>query len=410
MNKKKIINDPVYGFITIPFDLVHDIIEHPWFQRLSRIRQLGLTYLVYPGALHTRFHHTIGALHLMSGAIETLRSKGHAISEEEARGACVAILMHDIGHGPFSHALENLLAKDISHEYLSDLIMRRLNKEFNNELDVAISIFNNEHPKKFLHQLVSSQLDVDRLDYLNRDSFFTGVSEGVISSDRIIKMLDVAEGNLVVEEKGIYSVEKFITARRLMYWQVYLHKTVLAAEHMLIHIIKRARELALNGNDLFGTPAFLNFLKQEHSVDEFESNDLILSAFAQLDDFDVFTSVKAWMDHPDPVLSKLCTGLVNRKLYRIELSKVPFDEHEIKLRRAETAAKLGIPTSEAHYFCFTDSIQNNAYNAADDKINILFKNGTITDIAVASDNFNIGALAKPVTRYFFCNYRWDQQS
>ena len=408
MNKKKIINDPVFGFITIPFELVHDIIEHPWFQRLSRIRQLGLTYLVYPGALHTRFHHTIGALHLMSGSIETLRSKGHNITDEEARGACIAILMHDIGHGPFSHALENLLAKDISHEYLSDLIMRRLNKEFSNELDVAISIFNNDHPKKFLHQLVSSQLDVDRLDYLNRDSFFTGVSEGVISSDRIIKMLDVADGNLVVEEKGIYSVEKFITARRLMYWQVYLHKTVLAAEHMLIHIIKRARELALNGAELFGTPAFLNFLKKEHSVDEFESNHLILNAFAQLDDFDVFTSVKAWMDHSDPVLSKLCAGLVNRKLYRIEIGKVPFEEQEIRMKKAETAAKLGITEADAHYFCFTDSIQNNAYNASDDKINILFKNGTIADIAVASDNFNIGALAKPVTKYFSCNYRWDK--
>lgn len=405
MNKKKIINDPVYGFITIPFEIVHDIIEHPWFQRLSRIRQLGLTYLVYPGALHTRFHHTIGALHLMTGAIETLKSKGHHITDEEAEGACIAILMHDIGHGPFSHALENLLAKNVSHEYLSELFMNRLNKEFDGKLEVAISIFNNQHPKRFLHQLVSSQLDVDRLDYLNRDSFFTGVSEGVISSDRIIKMLDIADGNLVVEEKGIYSVEKFITARRLMYWQVYLHKTVLAAEHMLVNIITRARQLSLRGEILFGTPSFLDFLQNEHQKADFESNPEILASFANLDDFDVFTSVKEWCNHPDKVLSTLCQGLVNRKLYKIEIRKEAFDTGEIRKLREEISNSLNISIEEAAYFAFTDSIQNNAYSSTDDKINILFKDGTIVDIAKASDNFNINALTQPVTKHFRCIYR-----
>jgi len=291
LNRKKIINDPVYGFITVPFEISQEIIEHPWFQRLSRIRQLGLTYLVYPGALHTRFHHALGAMHLMASAIETLQSKGHQITKSEAEAASVAILMHDIGHGPFSHALENLLVH-VSHEYLSELFMRTINKQFNNRFDEALSVFNNTHPKKFLHQLVSSQLDVDRLDYLNRDSFFTGVSEGVISSDRIIKMLEISGGNLAVEEKGIYSVEKFITARRFMYWQVYLHKTVLAAEHMLINVVRRARELSQNGIELFGTTSFMDFLLHDYHESDFESNPEILQRFADLDDFDVFTSVK----------------------------------------------------------------------------------------------------------------------
>ena len=405
MNKKKIINDPVYGFITVPFEIVHDIIGHPWFQRLTRIRQLGLTYLVYPGAIHTRFHHAIGAMHLMTGAIETLRSKGHEISHQEAESACLAILMHDIGHGPFSHALEKLLAKDISHEYLSSLFMNRLNVEFSGRLTEAISIFTDTHPKKFLHQLVSSQLDVDRLDYLNRDSFFTGVSEGVISSDRIIKMLDIADGNLVIEEKGIYSVEKFITARRLMYWQVYLHKTVLAAEHMLINIIERARELAAEGVPLFGTESFLEFLVNEYSTSDFSENDRLLEKFASLDDFDVFTSIKVWCNHPDKVLSTLCKGLTNRKLYKIEISRDPFTVDVLQKRQIESCLIAGVPLEQSRYLAFEGSIENNAYDADDNKINILFKNGVYQDIAKASDNFNIDALTKPVKKYFLCSLK-----
>lgn len=405
MNKKKIINDPVYGFITIPYEIVHDIIEHPWFQRLTRIRQLGLTYLVYPGALHTRFHHTLGAMHLMTGAIETLRSKGQPISNSEAEAACIAILMHDIGHGPFSHALEKLLVKDVSHEYISALVMERLNKTFDGRFEEAISIFNNTHPKLFLHQLVSSQLDVDRLDYLSRDSFFTGVSEGIISSDRIIKMLDISNGNLTIEEKGIYSVEKFITARRLMYWQVYLHKTVLAAEYMLIHIILRAKELAAAGSDLFGTPGLLEFLKSDHSKEAFRNNPALLERFAEVDDFDVFTSIKVWCDHPDKVLSTLCKGLVNRKLFQIEISTEPFGSDAIAMKQSAVAAHLGISFKEASYFVFSKAVENNAYNSEDDKINILFKSGKVLDIADASDNLNIAALSRTVTKHFFCSYR-----
>jgi HD superfamily phosphohydrolase len=405
LNKKKIINDPVYGFITVPFEIVHDIIGHPWLQRLTRIRQLGLTYLVYPGAIHTRFHHAIGAMHLMTCAIETLRSKGHGISNTEAEAATLAILLHDIGHGPYSHALENLLAHDISHEYLSVLFMNRLNNEFSGRLTEAIHIFNNTHPKKFLHQLVSSQLDVDRLDYLNRDSFFTGVSEGVISSDRIIKMMEVVEGNLMVEEKGIYSVEKFITARRLMYWQVYLHKTVLAAEHMLINIIKRAREISNNGVPLFGTEPFLELIDNEYTSKDFSEKDTLLERFALLDDFDVFASVKAWCFHSDKVLSALCKGLVNRKLLKIEISRNPFPDDVVKKRREESAMIAGVSVYEAHYLAFTGDIENNAYDAEDHEINIIFKNGEFMDIVAASDNFNIEALTKPVKKYFLCSLR-----
>jgi uncharacterized protein len=404
LTRKKIINDPVYGFITVPFDITQEIIEHPWFQRLSRIRQLGLTYLVYPGALHTRFHHALGAMQLMSGAIETLRYKGHAISNSEAEAATVAILMHDIGHGPYSHALENLLV-NVSHEYLSALFMETINKQLNNKLDEALAIFNNTHPKKFLHQLISSQLDVDRLDYLNRDSFFTGVSEGVISSDRIIKMLEVSGGNLVIEEKGIYSVEKFITARRFMYWQVYLHKAVLAAEHLLINIVKRARELSQQGVSLFGTDAFLNFLNHHYEEGEFKNNPQILNKFAELDDFDVFTSVKMWAKHPDLTLSKLCSGLVNRNLYQIEISREPFTEARIDELKLLTSKRLGISFEETGYFVFTGEVKNNAYKSNENNINILFKNGQLKDIAEASDNLNISSLSKTVTKYFLCTNR-----
>jgi len=402
--RKKIINDPVYGFITVPFEITQQIIEHSWFQRLSRIRQLGLTYLVYPGALHTRFHHALGAMHLMNSAVETLRSKGHEITTAEAEAASVAILMHDIGHGPFSHALENLLVL-VSHEYLSGLFMETINKQFGNRLDEALSVFNNTHPKKFLHQLVSSQLDVDRLDYLNRDSFFTGVSEGVISSDRIIKMLAISNGNLAVEEKGIYSVEKFITARRFMYWQVYLHKTVLAAEHLLINIIKRARELSQAGIALFGTEAFMTFLNNNYSETDFKSNPGILGKFAELDDFDVFTSIKVWSKHPDKVLSRLCNGLINRNLYKIEIQRNSFSEEDTEAIKKRTAVALGISPEEAGYFVFSGEVKNNAYKNDENNINILFKNGNLVDITSASDNLNISSLSQTVTKYFLCTTR-----
>ncbi|MES1224106.1 MAG: HD domain-containing protein, partial [Bacteroidota bacterium] len=303
VNKRKIFNDPIYGFITIPNELIFDLIEHPYFQRLRRIKQLGLTALVYPGALHTRFHHAMGAMYLMTQAIDVLRAKGVEITAEEAEGVTAAVLLHDIGHGPFSHALESSLVNDVSHEQLSEIFMDKLNAELKGKLSLAIRIFRNEYSKKFLHQLVSSQLDMDRLDYLKRDSFFTGVSEGIISSDRIIAMLAVANDSLAIEAKGIYSIEKFIIARRLMYWQVYLHKTVLSAEHLLVNILSRAKELSANGEELFATPALQVFLKNNFSKTDFTANETVLSAFAELDDNDIFTSIKVWKDADDPILA-----------------------------------------------------------------------------------------------------------
>jgi HD superfamily phosphohydrolase len=393
LKRKKIINDPVYGFITVPFDTAQRIIDHPWFQRLSRIRQLGLTSLVYPGALHTRFHHAIGAMYLMSTAIDTLRSKGHEITDEEAEAVTIAILLHDIGHGPFSHALENLLVH-VKHEYLSDLFMQQLNESFDGRLTEAIRIFNNQHPKKFLHQLVSSQLDVDRLDYLNRDSFFTGVSEGVISSERIIKMLEVADGNLVVEEKGLYSVEKFIIARRLMYWQVYLHKTTLAAEHMLIAIVKRARELCKSGHTLFGTEPLLDFIKNDYTDQDFKSSPELLEKFALLDDFDVLTAVKSWCKSEDKILSHLCN------LYKIKIEQQPLPASKIQELKLAVSQKMGVDLKLADYLVLSGKVWNSAYKLDENNINILFKDGHLTDIASASDNLNITSLSNPVTKYF----------
>ncbi len=402
LNKKKIINDPVYGFISIPYESVFDLIEHPWFQRLRRIRQLGLTHLVYPGALHTRFHHALGAMHLMGQTIETLRSKGHDITEEESEAVTIAILLHDIGHGPFSHALEHSLIEGISHETISALVMDRLNKEFGNKLNLAIKIFKNAYRKHFLHQLVSSQLDMDRLDYLNRDSFFTGVSEGVISSDRIIKMLDVKKDQLVVEEKGIYSIEKFIIARRLMYWQVYLHKTVISAEMLLVKILKRAKEIHLQGQELFATPALYHFLSSALKSASFKSSPKNLEMFMKLDDYDIFTSVKVWKDHPDPVLSQLCTMMEERKLPKILMRDKAFPKKKVAELENEYALKKGFKKGEGSYFVFADSIVNNAYTSGADKINILRKDGSIDDIASASDQLNITALSKPVSKYYLC--------
>ncbi|MGZ3874109.1 MAG: HD domain-containing protein [Mucilaginibacter sp.] len=402
MNKKKIINDPVYGFISIPTELVFDLIEHPYFQRLRYIKQLGMTHLVYPGALHTRFHHALGAMHLMGMAIETLRSKGHEISEEEEEAVTIAILLHDIGHGPFSHALEDSIVTGISHEDISAMIMQKLNTHFDGKLSMAIAIFEGSYPRRFLHQLVSSQLDMDRMDYLNRDSFFTGVSEGVISSDRIIKMLNVVDDQIVVEEKGVYSIEKFLIARRLMYWQVYLHKTVIAAEQLLVKILKRSRELALNDVPVFTTPALSKFLKKPISKEAFLNEDHYLETFAGLDDTDIMAAVKIWTFNDDFILSKLCRDLVNRDLYQVEISNEPPDQQLIARLTKLAVEKYGVSIADASYFVFKDTISNKAYKPGDGNIRILMKDGTIKDITAASDNSNLEALAKTVKKHILC--------
>jgi HD superfamily phosphohydrolase len=401
-NKQKIINDPIYGFITIPSELVFDIIEHPYFQRLRRIKQLGLTAYVYPGALHTRFHHALGAMHLMVTCIDTLRSKGTEITAEEAEGAIIAILLHDIGHGPFSHALESVIVKDVHHEEISLLFMNKLNEVFQGKLSLAIQIFQNKYPKSFLHQLVSSQLDMDRLDYLKRDSFFTGVSEGIINSDRIISMLRVANDTLAVEAKGIYSIEKFIIARRLMYWQVYLHKTVLCAENMLVKILKRAKYLVKNGVDLPSTPPFTFFLKNEISRQMFFEDSKIAEVFSRLDDYDIFTSIKMWQWSDDKVLNLLCNNLVDRKLLHIEISNKAFDGDKQGIINKRVQEKLNLTEEEASYFVISDSVSNNAYKPGQDKINLLYRDGTMIDIADAADQLNISVLSNTVEKFFMC--------
>ena len=406
MNKKKIINDPVYGFISIPTDLVFDLIEHPYFQRLRYIKQLGMAHLVYPGALHTRFHHALGAMYLMGLAIETLRNKGHEISDEEVEAVIITILLHDVGHGPFSHALEEIIVEGISHEDISSMLMQKLNIEFDGRLAMAISIFTGTYHRKFLHQLVSGQLDMDRMDYLNRDSFFTGVSEGVISSDRIIKMLNVKDDQIVIEEKGIYSVEKFLIARRLMYWQVYLHKTVIAAEQLLAKILIRSRELALMGQPVFTMPALSHFLKKPISRDAFMNEGHHLEAFATLDDTDIMAAVKVWAGHGDFVLSQLCKKLVNRDLYKVDITNTPPGPQFIAKLRALAVKKYNITAHEAQYFVFDGEIGNDAYKPGDGNILILMKDGVIKDITAASDNSNLESLAKTVKKYILC---YDKQ-
>ncbi|MCK5135972.1 MAG: HD domain-containing protein [Bacteroidales bacterium] len=401
-NKLKIINDPVYGFIKIPFDIIYDLIEHPLFQRLRRIRQLGLTQFVYPGANHTRFQHAVGAMHLMGLAIEVIRSKGHDITMEEARGVTIAILLHDIGHGPFSHSLEHSLIRDTSHETISLMYMEQLNESFNGDLDLGMEIFRNRYHKKFLHQLVSSQLDVDRLDYLKRDSFFTGVTEGVIGSDRIIKMLNVLDDQLVVDEKGIYSIEKFLIARRLMYWQVYLHRTVVSSEQLLLMMLKRAQLLTANGMQLFATPALSYFLGNEPGKFDLSNKKAFLEQFASLDDNDIFTSAKVWCNHKDRVLSILSNGLVNRVLFSVKLDNNPFENDLIERMRKKVSGHLSISSDEAEYLVVSDSISNYAYSDMDDRITILDKKGNTRDIADASDMLNISVLSKTVRKYFLC--------
>lgn len=400
--KRKIFNDPVYGFVTVPDALTFSLIEHPYFQRLRRIKQLGQTHLVYPGALHTRFHHALGAMHLMQQAVEVIRSKGHEITSAEASAVTSAILLHDIGHGPFSHALENTLVHNMDHEDISELFMDRLNREFGGALSLAIKIFRNEYRKKFLHQLVSSQLDVDRLDYLNRDSFYSGVTEGTIGSDRIVKMLNVHRDELVVDVKGIYSIENFILARRLMYWQVYLHKTVLSAENMLVKILQRAKELASQGNELFCTPALGTFLYNRYGKKAFLQKPELLEEFSMLDDNDIMASVKVWTRHPDNVLSRLCRNLVHRRLYRVELKSSPFSTTQVSSYLEKVSRKYRITKKEAAYFAFTGSVQNETYRPDTIRINILYPGNRVKDITKASDQFNTSALAKTVTKYFLC--------
>lgn len=400
-NKKKIINDPVYGFITIPSELIYDLIENPWVQRLRRIKQLGLTYLVYPGAMHTRFQHAIGAMHLMQSAVEVLRSKGHVITPQEEEAVLIAILLHDVGHGPFSHVLENTLVENLSHEELSILIISEINKQHNGALDMALAIFTNQYHKHFLHQMVSGQLDMDRLDYLKRDSFFSGVSEGVIGSDRIIKMLNVFDDQLVVEAKGVYSIEKFLIARRLMYWQVYLHKTVLVAENQLVNILRRARSLIHQGMELFAPPALAFFMKGTVNHADFSRDADALRHFGDLDDNDLMCAIKAWSYCSDPVLALLASDLMNRRLNRIEITNTPPDADRVHQLQQQVCIKYGLTNpDDAHYFVRTGRISNHAYSRYDEQINILFNNQQVKDISEASDMLNLSYLDKTVTKHF----------
>lgn len=401
-NKRKIINDPVFGFITIPNNFLYNLIQHPYLQRLNRIKQMGLASMVYPGAQHTRLHHSIGAMYLMDEAINNLRSKGQEITTEEANGVLACILLHDIGHGPFSHALEHTLTNGIYHEELSLLLMSLLNDELNGQLDTCISIFKNQYPKKFLHQLVSGQLDVDRLDYLRRDSYFTGVTEGNIGSARIIKMLDVRNDRLVVESKGIYSIENFLTSRRLMYWQVYLHKTAVAAEKMLIKTLIRAQELTAKDISIFSSPALRYFLENNVNKVFLKDNlEEVLQHFVNLDDNDIWCALKVWASHDDTVLSTLSSGLINRKLFKIEITNEPKPEIEIKEYIERYKSKFQISDQEASFLFSSDVIYTNMYNEIDDSIDILYNDGTIRDISEASDMLNIQLLSKKVVKYYF---------
>lgn len=403
MNKRKIINDPVHGFITVPDELIYDLIQHPWFQRLRRIHQLGLSHLVYPGAMHTRFNHALGAMHLMGKAIHVLRSKGHTISSEEAEAAHLAILLHDIGHGPFSHALEKTILTNAHHEEVSLRFMHRLNEQFEGKLSLALEIFTGSYPKKFLHQLVSSQLDVDRLDYLTRDSYFTGVHEGVIGYDRLIEMMDVVDDQLVIEHKGIYSVEKFIIARRVMYWQVYLHKTVICAEQMLIKTLNRARYLAKSGIQLFATPALQFFLYRDITLRDFDEQPAILEQYARLDDHDVYIALKEWQYAEDKVLSYLSRSIINRDLFRIELDSEPITAQRIADVTAQVQQSFGITDAfDLQYFVFNDVTTNSAYNLDANNIHIKYRTGKILDVASASDNLNLAALAGTVVKHYIC--------
>lgn len=405
MSDRKIINDPVFGFINIPKGLPYQIVCHPLLQRLTRIRQLGLSCAVYPGAQHTRFQHSLGAFFLMSEAVKHLTNKGNDITPEEAEAVQAAILLHDIGHGPFSHVLEHTLISGVTHEEISLLLMERMNREMGGRLDLAIRIFRDDYPKRFLHQLVSGQLDMDRLDYLRRDSFYTGVTEGNIGSARIIQMLDVRDDRLVVEAKGIYSIENFLMSRRMMYWQVYLHKTSVACEKMLVNTLLRAKELSARGEKLFASPALHFFLRQPIEREEFYRNPDCLDNFTQLDDNDIWTSLKVWSTHPDVTLSTLSRGLTERKLFKVEISPSPISRSRKEEILKRISNQLSISRKEAHYFLHTSCMENDMYRKEDDSIGIISSDGSIKDIAEASDMLNISLLSRKVKKYYACYLR-----
>ncbi|MBL6874097.1 MAG: HD domain-containing protein [Flavobacteriales bacterium] len=401
--RAKIINDPIYGFIEIDKGIINDLINHKYFQRLRRISQLGLSYLVYPGAQHSRFQHAIGSLHLMNKALIQLENKGHKISKLEKEGVKIAILLHDIGHCPFSHALERTIVKDISHEKLTLIYMHKLNEKFNGKLSLAIKIFENKYERKFLNQLVSSQLDMDRLDYLKRDSFFTGVTEGNIGVDRIISMLDIKDDRLVIGEKGIYSIEKFIIARRLMYWQVYLHKTVLSAENMLIQILNRAKYLYENSKKIYLSPDLKRFFKNNFSFDDFIKDDSILENFSRLDDYEIYACLKYWIKNEDFVLSNLSQKILDRDILKIRIQKTKFNKKIISEYRSNMMKKENINLNESKYFIFSDKVSNSLYSIHESNIKILFKDGNIKDLSYSSDQFNLKVLAKTINKYFLCS-------
>lgn len=399
INKLKILNDPIYGFVTIPNTLIYDLIQHPYFQRLRRISQMGMSYLVYPGAHHTRFHHALGCMHIMQKAVQTLRFKGVSISNEEENALYVTILLHDIGHGPFSHALEHSVI-EVHHEELSLLFMEQLNKEFDGKLSLAIQIFKGEYHRKFMLQLISSQLDMDRMDYLKRDSFYTGVNEGNVNSERLIQMLNVKDDFLVMEEKGIYSIEKFLMARRLMYWQAYLHKTSVVAELILTKILKRAKELVVKGEELFGSSFLINFMKNKFELQDV--NKEVLDQFSNLDDYDVLGAIKQWQFHNDFVLSSLCKMLINRHLLKIEITEDKVDKIKYLELKEKYISEYNLLEKDIEYFVFKGKLKNEAYSKSSEPIRILKKDGTIENVVEASDQMHLKALSKPVTKYFIC--------
>ena len=401
-DKQIILNDPVYGFITIQCPLVFELVNHPYFQRLRRIKQLGLTYLVFPGALHTRFQHAIGAVHLMQEALESLRSRGVNISREEYEAACIAILLHDVGHGPFSHALERSIINNVDHEDLSLMIMEKLNQAFDGRLSLALRIFTDNYERRFFHELISSQLDVDRLDYLNRDSFFTSVAEGVIGVDRILKMMSVKNDQVVYDEKGIYSIENFLIARRSMYWQVYLHKAVLGAEHALLKVLLRAKQIFKAGESLFLTTALRYFFENEINLMDISKREEALNAFIALDDYDVMTCIKEWVHHSDKVLSILCDTIMSRRLFKVEISGQPISEEYIQQVRDHYKKMYGLKAEGIEFLVFTGATTTRTYNSEENTINIMNKAGEVTDVVEASDQFNLALLSRPVKKYYIC--------
>ena len=407
MNEAKIINDPVFGFIKIPRGLLYGIVEHPLFQRLNRINQLGLASVVYPGARHTRFQHSLGAFHLMTEAVRSLQEKGHFIFDSEAEAVQAAILMHDIGHGPFSHVLENTLIHGISHEEISLMMMEQINHDMNGQLNLAISILKGEYPKNLLHQLISSQLDMDRLDYLRRDSFYTGVTEGNIGSARIIKMLNVVDDSLVVDQKGIYSLENYLTTRRLMYWQVYLHRTCVAYEKVLVNMLIRAKDLIRMGQDVFASPALHYFLSNKVDAEWFAAHPETLTWYGELDDSDIWSAMKAWKHHDDKILSTLATDMLDRRIFKVEVHEEPITDERIQELHEMIAENLQIPIEDAHYLMSVNTISKDMYNVDDDSITILYKDGTIRDISEASELLNVQLLSKKIRKYYLCYQRFE---